>query len=192
MTDNIPLSAEQTPKTPEIEALFTDPDLTPDIDTDPQSKPPDLRGKSHEEAIELMKEWFFENFEDPAHSTPWDEGEYVYIWGGPYDAEEELRDAFDGAATEEAIEEAISGIESDGYEWAPHGNRVGPQEPKDEVIRAKQRLFGALRRWDEDRAADLLNGKPGADFTTSKLPVRVSDVATLLRELGRRAPSRAA
>ena len=30
-----------------------------------------------------MVEWFQNNFEDPAHNTPRDEGEYVFIWGSP-------------------------------------------------------------------------------------------------------------
>ena len=32
------------------------------------------------------------NFEDPANETPYEssEGGYIYIWGGPYDALEQL------------------------------------------------------------------------------------------------------
>jgi hypothetical protein len=195
MTDSVSTPPVRPPLTPEIEALDDDPDLTVGGELYPPAKPPDLRGKSDEEIVDLMKAWFFDNFEDPAHSTPWDEGEYVYIWGGPYNAEEELEDAFGDTATREAMEEAVSDIEHDGYEWAPSSSRLGPEEPSDEVVRAKIQLYGALQRWDEDRVADLLAGKPGADFATAKLTVRVSDVATLLRELGelgRRARSRAA
>ena len=42
---------------------------------------PDLRGMKHTAAVEAMVEWFLINFEYPAERTPWDEGEYVFIWG---------------------------------------------------------------------------------------------------------------
>ena len=35
---------------------------------------------SIEEAVDLIKEWFDENFEDPSQHTPRDDGEFVYIW----------------------------------------------------------------------------------------------------------------
>ena len=43
---------------------------------------------------EAMRKWFFEHFEDPAHRTPYEsrEGGYQWIWGGPYDARERLKD----------------------------------------------------------------------------------------------------
>jgi hypothetical protein len=97
-------TAKRAAFTPEIEALTKDPDLEPEIDMHPAERSPDLRGKSDEEAVELMREWFFENFEDPANNTPY-EGEYIYIWGGPYYAEEELRAAFEDTATPEAMSE---------------------------------------------------------------------------------------
>jgi hypothetical protein len=175
-------TAKRAAFTPEIEALTKDPDLEPEIDMHPAERSPDLRGKSDEEAVELMREWFFENFEDPANNMPY-EGEYIYVWGGPYYAEEELRAAFEDTATPEALTEIISDIEHEGYEWAPSDGRLGPIESKDKVVRTKRRLFIALRRWDEVRAANLLNGKPGADFAASEVMVRVSDVTTALREL---------
>jgi hypothetical protein len=105
-----------------------DHDPIDDVDVRPPFKPPGLRGCDHEEAVERMTEWFFANFEDPAESTPWDEGEYVYIWGGPYDAREEIEAAFGNTASEQAIDEAVEAIESDGYEWAPNVCRLGPTE----------------------------------------------------------------
>jgi hypothetical protein len=100
----------------EIEALREDLDLILDADTSPPSKIPDLREKSHDEAVELIKEWFFDNFEDPVHNTSWDsaEGGYIYAWGGPYDAREELSEAFGSAVSNEALEEALSEIENEG------------------------------------------------------------------------------
>jgi len=78
--------------------------------------------------VELMVKWFFENFEDPAHRTPCDEGEYVWIWGGPYDAREELERAFGALVRSHAMEQAVAEIEADGgLEWAPAVNRMQPE-----------------------------------------------------------------
>ena len=46
--------------------------------------------------IKAMRDWFLGSYEDPAENTPHDSGEggYQYIWGGPYDALEEIGGAF--------------------------------------------------------------------------------------------------
>jgi hypothetical protein len=38
-------------------------------------------GKAKQRAYILH--WFGRNFEDPAQETPYHEGEYHYVWGGP-------------------------------------------------------------------------------------------------------------
>jgi hypothetical protein len=89
-------------------------------DMGPPSNPPDI--------VDLMVQWFFRNFEDPAERTPWDEGEYVFIWGGPFYAHEELEDAFGSAVTPQAIKEAVAKIEEDGGpQWAPSHSRMRPE-----------------------------------------------------------------
>jgi hypothetical protein len=78
-----------------------------------------------EEQRELMLQWFFQNFEDPVNSTPWD-GEtkdYMYIWGGPYDASEQLYDRFGELVPESLIEKVVDEVQADGTsDWAPHPN----------------------------------------------------------------------
>tara|TARA_R110002072_G_scaffold71798_2_gene172209 strand:+ start:7776 stop:8900 length:1125 start_codon:yes stop_codon:yes gene_type:complete len=78
------------------------------------------------EQIERMVFWFNRMFEDPQNQTPYAADKdspynYEYIWGGPYDASEELSDQFSGIASEEAIEKAVEIVQDqDGiYEWAP-------------------------------------------------------------------------
>lgn len=94
----------------------------------PPSDAPSLEGLNSDERVEVMAEWFFENFDDPAQETPY-EGEYIYIWGGPYDAREQLGDAFASEATEDELEAAIDEVQSDGiYDWAPHGHRIQPED----------------------------------------------------------------
>jgi hypothetical protein len=73
--------------------------------------------------------WFFANFEDTVQSIPWDEGKYVFIWGGPYYAHEELEDAFGATATERALTAAINQIEQEGGpQWAPSSHRMRPEQ----------------------------------------------------------------
>lgn len=74
---------------------------------------------------ELMLQWFFQNFEDPANQTPWDgeDKEYVYIFGGPYNAEEEIQSKFAGLVPDSLIAEVAEEIQADGtVDWAPNPN----------------------------------------------------------------------
>jgi hypothetical protein len=107
----------------------------PDTDNDeaseswnmgPASEAPNLCQIAHEAIVEAIVEWFFHNFEDPADNTPCDEGEYVWIWGGPYDAREEIEETFGDIASEPAISEAVSEIERKhkGWLWAPSSSRM--------------------------------------------------------------------
>jgi hypothetical protein len=71
---------------------------------------------------ELMIEWFGQNFENPAERTPYEsaEGGYQWIWGGPYDAREQLSDMFGKMVPESLIEDVVEELEDDGItDWAP-------------------------------------------------------------------------
>jgi hypothetical protein len=96
------------------------------LDVVPPSDAPDLRAMTHDDAIEVMVGWFFANFEDPVHSLPRDGGEYVFIWGGPYAADVEIQNAFEGKACGTAITEAIAQIENEGLGWTPSAQRIRP------------------------------------------------------------------
>lgn len=56
----------------------------------------------------------------------------MYVHGGPYNAEEELRDNFESVVADDAILEAVSRIEEDGtFDWAPssqHRNKIDALE----------------------------------------------------------------
>jgi hypothetical protein len=106
-----------------------------EIQLDHPSPPPEnFKGLSVEEGVELIKSWFFENYEDPVHNTPYDSGEggYQYIWGGPYEAYDVIRDVFANVASDEIIDAAIEAIEHVGLEWVPSERRVQP--PDDEWV----------------------------------------------------------
>lgn len=79
------------------------------------SAPPDLRH-------EAMRQWFLSRFWDPANDTPYNgrEGGYLYIHGGPYEAEDELYGRFGNFLCDKIIRAVIDDVESDGIcEWAP-------------------------------------------------------------------------
>lgn len=81
----------------------------------------ELDGESLEDQVEAMETWFRENFEDPAQSTPYEsaEGGYQWIWGGPYDAREQLESQFGGVYSDEAINELADKLNGECWEWAP-------------------------------------------------------------------------
>jgi hypothetical protein len=102
-----------------------------EIQLDPLSPPPeDFEGVSVNEAVKLIKDWFFDNFEDPVHTTPYDSGEggYQYIWGGPYEAADVIGNVFADVASEEIINAAVEAIEHEGLEWVPNERRIQPPE----------------------------------------------------------------
>jgi hypothetical protein len=86
---------------------------------------PDLTNLDDEEIIEQMINWFGMNYENPAEMTPYEsrEGGYIYIWGGPFYAREELETYFPNIS-EILIEQATEIIEHEGTEWAPASNRI--------------------------------------------------------------------
>ncbi|MBY3213482.1 hypothetical protein HFO21_03525 [Rhizobium laguerreae] len=85
-----------------------------------------FRRLSRARKVEAMVQWFHENYEDPAVRMPYEsaEGGYQWIWGGPYDAHEQISDNFSSVADDRAIEEAVESVTGDGlYEWAPKARR---------------------------------------------------------------------
>ncbi len=79
-----------------------------------------LRKSKRSYQIEVMKDWFSRHFENPAESTPYEsaEGGYIYIWGGPFDAREELESEFSGIVSDKAINALVDELESECYEWS--------------------------------------------------------------------------
>jgi hypothetical protein len=100
----------------------------------PTTPIPNLEGLSQAQRIDAMVEWFGQNFEDPSEHTPRDDGEFVYVWGGPHDARDELNDAFAGSANEDEIEEAIYRLEGEAMDWAPSESRLVEEDADDEDL----------------------------------------------------------
>lgn len=78
-------------------------------------------------AISEMKDWFFDNYDDPANFLPYEtkEGGYQYIFGGPYELSNVLHEEFSSEYPNEYIKSTINDIE---YEY---GSMVWEKKPKE-------------------------------------------------------------
>ncbi len=87
-----------------------------------------LEGLDSELQIVYMEGWFFHFFEDPAHESFHDsEAEYGYAFqqGGPYYAEEELRERFEEVVGQAPIVELLEELSGLGFVWAPTRHHPG-------------------------------------------------------------------
>jgi hypothetical protein len=74
-----------------------------------------------DQQIQLIIDWFGLHFEDPVQQTPYNsrEGGYLWIHGGPYDADEEIQSEFSSVASLDVMRSAVDEITADGtLEWA--------------------------------------------------------------------------
>lgn len=96
-------------------------------DDDPEHglTPAQLKRSNSRAKVDYMVAWLRDHFEDPSFRTPYEssEGGFIWIWGGPYNAYDELFGEFHDIATPRQIEQAIKIVQSDGiWDWAP-GNK---------------------------------------------------------------------
>jgi hypothetical protein len=141
--------------------------------------PSQLKRLSKFKQLPYLVWWFNGMFEDPANETPYNgrEGGYQYIWGGPYDASEELADEFDRLVSDKVIEQAIAEVESNGLlDWAPGRNhpdhdraaaeyeegRQQAEEEKVELEEIERRLNSGIvpsfgDTWEKNHRAKILH-----------------------------------
>ena len=128
-----------------------------------QQEPPDFDERDDEDAndrksrIDALVEWFFGRFEDPVHRLPYvtAEGGYQWIYGGPYDAREELEKNFPNVA-QDIIDAAVNEIELDGLtDWAPVSRLEDYVDPDDDEHFGEHNLNEVVRELEE-----LISGIP--------------------------------
>lgn len=81
-----------------------------------------LMEADEDEQISAMAEWFLKRYCDPAEETPYmsSEGGYIWVHGGPYDAQEEIDGQFGDVVSDETREKVVGLLQNDGvFEWAP-------------------------------------------------------------------------
>jgi hypothetical protein len=64
-----------------------------------------------------MEEWFRDYYEEPINKTPRVGGEYLYIWGGPYNPFDELGDEFGHLVPEDRIQELAKKLVKECIHW---------------------------------------------------------------------------
>lgn len=101
----------------------------------PPMPPPSLEDFADVDArIDAMQDWFLANFGDPANSLPYEskEGGYQWIWGGPYDAAEEIGEAFP-EANEDEKSSAIKAVQDRNgvLEWTVASRRIVSIDPEE-------------------------------------------------------------
>ncbi|MES2162900.1 MAG: hypothetical protein V4476_17210 [Pseudomonadota bacterium] len=94
-----------------------------DFDSGPFEPDDDWLASAPEQLqIAAMRRWFLDRYEDPANETPWDgeDKEYVFVWGGPYDPNDEIQERFGGIVEFETMWQLIEELWRDvGNQWAP-------------------------------------------------------------------------
>jgi hypothetical protein len=154
----------------------------------------DFRRLPKSEKIALMVEWFCQNYEDPAEHTPYEtaEGGFQYVWGGPYDANDEIGSKFGGLVPDKWIEEAVHKVEIDGIlEWAPvrtdsdYDDEPIPEPPLDDIAdeagpaygtvddyaarkKAASALDDLIRALDPPRPIGIGHNRPPEDVDTDE------------------------
>lgn len=98
----------------------------------------ELLEKPPDEQRAVMEEWFRARFEDPAERMPYDSGEggYIWIWGGPYDAGDELFGEFGEYVPTEVIERLVSDLNDESFLWAPVASADDYDFELDERVRS--------------------------------------------------------
>jgi hypothetical protein len=86
-----------------------------------------------EEIDEIVRHWFFQHYEHPDNRTPFDSGEggYIWIWGGPYDAREEIYSEFLDILDQTSLDPIIIDLEDHSTLWGP---AESPDDYDDEYI----------------------------------------------------------
>ena len=131
---------------------------------------PQFRKMRKAEKRDLMLQWFFSEYEDPAENTPFEsaEGGYQYIWGGPYEARDELYAQFGDIVPETLIEEVAREIEKGGtFDWGPVQKREGVEPLEDD---------------GEPASLDIYLDEPGPQYgTPAEMEARKQALAAMER-----------
>ncbi|HYR21475.1 MAG TPA: hypothetical protein VEP30_00945 [Chthoniobacterales bacterium] len=100
----------------ENKTKYLDPESGRDLTAEELAKLPP------EEQKRIIKHWFLEHYENPAENTPYEsaEGGYIYIWGGPHEADEVLWSEFCDIIPENFLLEIAEELEEEcgTDEWA--------------------------------------------------------------------------
>jgi hypothetical protein len=132
-----------------------------------------VRKLSKQKRIDIATAWFLRNYEDPANETPYEtrEGGYQYIWGGPYDAADEISNEFGSLLSDDDIDAAVQKVQEDGiYDWAP----TRTTNDTDDEFDSSDAIIGSPLEMERRQAAlvalrDLIDAVPTFNSDTPGL-----------------------
>lgn len=121
-----------------------------------------LKFKSKTVQLEAMRDWFFDNFEDPSNCCPYEsrEGGFFYIYGGPYDAGEELQEKFGNYVKSNYIQELIDELQEICYDWSGNSSNASgwyDEDLYDAVTTSNKPYSNFLENITKIRSLSLLN-----------------------------------
>lgn len=105
----------------------------------------EIQEMSEEDQISIIVEWFRHQFEDPQNETPYNNelGGYVYMWGGPFDASDQIQDEFSNVIDFDTMMQAVNEVQSDGtVEWAPRTRGDFYEHPDDDRVASGEIVDG--------------------------------------------------
>lgn len=95
----------------------------------------EIREFDEDDQVRIITDWFDEQFEDPQNDTPYnnDAGGYVYLWGGPFDASDQIQEEFSNVIDFDTMMRAVEEVQASGVvEWAPQTNGDFYEHPEEE------------------------------------------------------------
>lgn len=114
------------------------------------------------------------------------EGGYQYIYGGPYDAETELRENFEGIVSDDVILKAVDKVQSEGiFDWAPSGRHPDQVAVAEEA--AAEDWHNGGYTFEDLKSISVGSEAPGLGSTQER--AKRTEVLEKLTELEVRFPS---
>jgi hypothetical protein len=107
----------------------------------------ELKDLDEEKQIAVMRHWFHTNFADPVEETPYEtaEGGYIYVYGGPYDPQEELEGKFGDIVPEEVIEKLADELTDISPNWTGHSRDLADDDYVFRTIAESPKYFETLK-----------------------------------------------
>jgi hypothetical protein len=120
----------------------------------------DLSKADPELQEEVMRLWFYENY-DPPDDLPYDgrEGGYQFIYGGPFDPQEELESEFSGVVPDSVIEKLAKELWNISSDWSAPDPGPDPDLDDEYLQRLSGSIKGSLGPFEEfKRSASDIRG----------------------------------
>lgn len=142
----------------------------------------EIREFDEDDQVRIITDWFDRQFEDPQNDTPYnkDAGGYVYLWGGPFDASDQIQEEFSNVIDFDTMMRAVEEVQASGViEWAPQTNGDFYEHPEDDRGAEGAEYGDAVEGGEPIIMADLLRETEARQEVSR----RVEELETLIQPL---------